>query len=119
MSKSPSDYWDIEPKRRSLIASKRKRWGGRPSLFIDIPKEETDPIVITDKLLLKRDIDYVLSSLPAREAKVLRLWASGLTYYEISKRIGVSIQRTSDIRDTALTRLRHPVIRRLLRDFLN
>ena len=73
--------------------------------------------------LLKEHLDQVLESLPPREVRILQLRyglldGQAYTLEEVGRKMGVTRERVRQIEAQALTRLRHPSIRRKLRDYL-
>ena len=81
------------------------------------PEEET---ILSE---LKKKTTHVLSSLTAREERVLRMrFGMGVkehTLEEIGKTYGVTRGRIRDIEAKALRKLKHPSKTRKLRSFLN
>jgi RNA polymerase primary sigma factor len=76
----------------------------------------------TDNKLLKEKVLAALAFLPPREALVLKLRygiADGetLTLSEVGQKMGVTRERVRQIESQALSRLRRPDIRRLLKDY--
>ncbi len=74
--------------------------------------------------LLKEHLMSVLESLPAREARILQLrygLLDGQTYTlkVVGQKMGVTRERVRQIEAQALSRLRHPSIKRRLRDYLS
>ena len=73
--------------------------------------------------LLKEHLVLVLDSLPSREVRILQL-RFGLfdgriyTLKEVGQKMGVTRERVRQIQTQALSRLRHPSIKRRLRDYL-
>ena len=73
--------------------------------------------------LLKEHLVSVLDSLPSREVRILQL-RFGLfdgriyTLKEVGQKMGVTRERVRQIQTQALSRLRHPSIKRRLRDYL-
>lgn len=71
---------------------------------------------------LKAELEGMLSTLPAREAKVLRLYYGigcvPLSLDEISSSVGLTRERVRQIREKASSRLRNNSKRELLRDYL-
>ena len=87
-------------------------------------KEAVDPVEELESMLLKEQVDEVLSTLAPREEKVLRL-RFGLddgkirTLEEVGKELGgISRERVRQIETKALKRLRHPNRSRRLKEFL-
>ena len=73
--------------------------------------------------LLKEHLDEVLNSLPPREVRILQLRyglldGQAYTLEEVGRKMGVTRERVRQIEAQALSRLRHPVIRRKLREYL-
>jgi len=85
--------------------------------------EQSNPVITTENNILREVLDRVLENLPARERKVLTL-RYGLggekpyTLEEVGEKMGVTRERIRQIEGNALSRLRHPRVRRMLRDFL-
>jgi RNA polymerase primary sigma factor len=72
--------------------------------------------------ILKEQIQEILQSLPPREARVLQLRfglmdGESYTLDKVGKKMGVTRERVRQIESQALTRLRHPVRSRRLRDY--
>jgi RNA polymerase primary sigma factor len=73
--------------------------------------------------LLKEHLEDVLNSLPPREVRILQLRyglldGQAYTLEEVGRKMGVTRERVRQIEAQALSRLRHPTIRRRLRDYL-
>jgi len=73
--------------------------------------------------LLKEHLEEVLNSLPPREVRILQLRyglldGQAYTLEEVGRKMGVTRERVRQIEAQALSRLRHPTIRRKLRDYL-
>ena len=73
--------------------------------------------------LLKEHLSEVLNSLPPREVRILQLRyglldGQAYTLEEVGRKMGVTRERVRQIEAQALSRLRHPVIRRKLREYL-
>jgi len=73
--------------------------------------------------LLKEHLEDVLESLPPREVRILQLRyglldGQAYTLEEVGRKMGVTRERVRQIEAQALSRLRHPSIRRRLRDYL-
>ncbi len=87
-------------------------------------KDVDSPSVMTANRLLKEQIEGVLSTLPAREQKVLRM-RFGLddgyshTLEEVGYIFKVTRERIRQIEAKALRRLRHPSRARKLKDYLD
>jgi RNA polymerase primary sigma factor len=73
--------------------------------------------------LLREHLGEVLNSLPPREVRILQLRyglldGQAYTLEEVGRKMGVTRERVRQIEAQALSRLRHPSIRRKLRDYL-
>jgi RNA polymerase primary sigma factor len=73
--------------------------------------------------LLREHLEEVLDSLPPREVRILQLRyglldGQAYTLEEVGRKMGVTRERVRQIEAQALSRLRHPSIRRKLRDYL-
>lgn len=73
--------------------------------------------------LLREHLEEVLNSLPPREVRILQLRyglldGQAYTLEEVGRKMGVTRERVRQIEAQALSRLRHPSIRRKLREYL-
>jgi len=73
--------------------------------------------------LLREHLDTVLDGLPPREVRILQLRyglldGQAYTLEEVGRKMGVTRERVRQIEAQALSRLRHPAIRRKLREYL-
>jgi len=73
--------------------------------------------------LLREHLDNVLDGLPPREVRILQLRyglldGQAYTLEEVGRKMGVTRERVRQIEAQALSRLRHPAIRRKLREYL-
>ena len=73
--------------------------------------------------LLKEHLVSVLDSLPPREVRILQLRyglldGQSYTLEEVGRKMGVTRERVRQIEAQALSRLRHPSVKRRLRDYL-
>jgi len=73
--------------------------------------------------LLKDHLEKVLNGLPPREVRILQLRyglldGQAYTLEEVGRKMGVTRERVRQIEAQALSRLRHPAIRRKLREYL-
>jgi RNA polymerase primary sigma factor len=73
--------------------------------------------------LLKEHLSVVLEGLPPREVRILQLRyglldGQAYTLEEVGRKMGVTRERVRQIEAQALSRLRHPAIRRKLREYL-
>ena len=74
--------------------------------------------------LLKEHLEVVLDGLPAREVRILQLrygLLDGQTYTleQVGRKMGVTRERVRQIEAQALSRLRHPSVRRKLQEYLS
>lgn len=73
--------------------------------------------------LLKEHLEEVLNGLPPREVRILQLRyglldGQAYTLEEVGRKMGVTRERVRQIEAQALARLRHPSVRKILRDYL-
>ena len=73
--------------------------------------------------LLREHLDIVLNGLPPRQVRILQLRyglldGQAYTLEEVGRKMGVTRERVRQIEAQALSRLRHPAIRRRLREYL-
>ncbi len=73
--------------------------------------------------LLKEHIHTVLDGLPPREVRILQLRyglvdGQSYTLEEVGRKMGVTRERVRQIEAQALSRLRHPLVQRKLREYL-
>ena len=110
----------------------------RRPLSLETPTDDEDDSVLGDFIeddeapppdelatlnLLKEHLDEVLEDLPPREVRILQLRyglldGKAYTLEEVGRKMGVTRERVRQIEAQALTRLRHPSVRRKLRDYL-
>ena len=81
------------------------------------------PTQVAFNSLLREKIEAVLSTLPPREARILRLRfglqnGRAYTLEEVGQKFGLTRERIRQIEGRALRRLRHPRRSRQLRDYL-
>ncbi len=81
------------------------------------------PDVTATYNLLKEHLETIMDSLPPREVRILQLRyglldGQAYTLEEVGRKMGVTRERVRQIEAQALSRLRHPAIRRKLRDYL-
>ena len=72
---------------------------------------------------LKEHLETVMDDLPPREVRILQLRygildGQAYTLEEVGRKMGVTRERVRQIEAQALSRLRHPAIRRKLREYL-
>lgn len=116
--------WMLRISRRTLSLEEPVGEEEETELGSFIEDESTPPPPETvDRALLREKIEELLDTLPAREARVLRL-RFGLhdghyyTLEEVGRKFGLTRERIRQIEVQALNRLRHPRRSRQLRDFL-
>ncbi len=73
--------------------------------------------------LLKEHLQVILNDLPPREVKILQLRyglldGQAYTLEEVGNKMGVTRERVRQIEAQALSRLRHPSVQKILRDYL-
>jgi RNA polymerase primary sigma factor len=73
--------------------------------------------------LLREHLAEVMDSLPPREVRILQLRyglldGQAYTLEEVGRKMGVTRERVRQIEAQALSRLRHPAVRRKLKDYL-
>jgi RNA polymerase primary sigma factor len=73
--------------------------------------------------LLREHLEVVLDGLPPREVRILQLRyglldGQAYTLEQVGRKMGVTRERVRQIEAQALSRLRHPAIRRKLREYL-
>jgi RNA polymerase primary sigma factor len=117
--------WMLRISRRTLSLEEPVGEEEETELGSFIEDEETpSPPESVDHTLLREKIEDLLDTLPAREARVLRL-RFGLQdghYYtleEVGRKFGLTRERIRQIEVQALNRLRHPRRSRQLRDYLS
>lgn len=86
-------------------------------LFLPSPEEEID------LKILAQDMENILDGLPIREQRIIRdrygFDAEPLTFEDTARKHGVTRERIRQIESRALSRLRHPNIRKKLRDYIS
>ena len=73
--------------------------------------------------LLKEHLQIILNDLPPREVRILQLRyglldGQAYTLEEVGNKMGVTRERVRQIEAQALSRLRHPSVQKILRDYL-
>ena len=124
---------DVLPKKvENMIQVSR-----RP-LSLETPTDNEDDSVLGDFIedneipapdetatynLLREHLEMVMDSLPPREVRILQLRyglldGQAYTLEEVGRKMGVTRERVRQIEAQALSRLRHPTVKRKLRDYL-
>ncbi len=124
---------DVPPKKvENMIKVSR-----RP-LSLETPTDSEDDSVLGDFIedndipapvetatynLLKEHLEAVMNELPPREVRILQLRyglldGQAYTLEEVGRKMGVTRERVRQIEAQALTRLRHPIVRKKLQDYL-
>ena len=124
---------DVTPKKVENMIQVARR-----PLSLETPTDDEEDSVLGDFIedneapppddtatynLLKEHLEKVLNGLPPREVRILQLRyglldGQAYTLEEVGRKMGVTRERVRQIEAQALSRLRHPVIRRKLRDYL-
>src|SRR5512140_844337 len=104
---------DVPPKKVENMIQVARR-----PLSLEPPTDET-----ATYNLLREHLEEVLNTLPPREVRILQLRyglldGQAYTLEEVGRKMGVTRERVRQIEAQALSRLRHPSIRRKLRDYL-
>ncbi|HSM71293.1 MAG TPA: sigma-70 family RNA polymerase sigma factor [Anaerolineales bacterium] len=124
---------DVPPKKIENMIQVARR-----PLSLETPTDDEEDSVLGDFIeddeapppdetatynLLKEHLGDVLNGLPPREVRILQLRyglldGQAYTLEEVGRKMGVTRERVRQIEAQALSRLRHPTIRRKLRDYL-
>lgn len=124
---------DVPPKKVENMIQVARR-----PLSLETPTDDEEDSVLGDFIedeeapppddtatynLLREHLETVLNSLPPREVRILQLRyglldGQAYTLEEVGRKMGVTRERVRQIEAQALSRLRHPSIRRKLRDYL-
>ncbi len=124
---------DVPPKKVEHMIQVARR-----PLSLETPTDDEEDSVLGDFIqdreapapddsavynLLKEHLDEVLNGLPPREVRILQLRyglldGQAYTLEEVGRKMGVTRERVRQIEAQALSRLRHPAIRRKLRAYL-
>jgi len=107
---------DVPPKKVENMIQVARR-----PLSLETPTDDEEDSATYN--LLKEHLEEVLNGLPPREVRILQLRyglldGQAYTLEEVGRKMGVTRERVRQIEAQALSRLRHPVIRRKLRDYL-
>jgi RNA polymerase primary sigma factor len=124
---------DVPPKKVENMIQVARR-----PLSLETPTDDEEDSVLGDFIeddeapppdetatynLLREHLEEVLNTLPPREVRILQLRyglldGQAYTLEEVGRKMGVTRERVRQIEAQALSRLRHPSIRRKLRDYL-
>ena len=124
---------DVPPKKVENMIQVARR-----PLSLETPTDDEEDSVLGDFIedeeapapdesainnLLHEHLEDVLNGLPPREVRILQLRyglldGQAYTLEEVGRKMGVTRERVRQIEAQALSRLRHPTIRRKLRDYL-
>jgi len=128
-----ADHLEVPPKKVENMIQVARR-----PLSLETPTDDEEDSVLGDFIeddeapppddtatynLLKEHLEEVLEQLPPREVRILQLRyglldGQAYTLEEVGRKMGVTRERVRQIEAQALSRLRHPSIRRKLRDYL-
>ena len=128
-----ADALEVTPKKVENMIQVARR-----PLSLETPTDDEEDSVLGDFIedeeaappddtatynLLRENLGEVLNGLPPREVRILQLRyglldGQAYTLEEVGRKMGVTRERVRQIEAQALSRLRHPTIRRKLRDFL-
>ena len=124
---------DVPPKKVENMIQVARR-----PLSLETPTDDEEDSVLGDFIededapppddsatynLLREHLEDVLNGLPPREVRILQLRyglldGQAYTLEEVGRKMGVTRERVRQIEAQALSRLRHPSIKRKLRDYL-
>ncbi len=124
---------DVPPKKVENMIQVARR-----PLSLETPTDDEDDSMLSDFIqdhdapapddtatfnLLRDHLEEVLESLPPREVRILQLRyglldGQAYTLEEVGRKMGVTRERVRQIEAQALSRLRHPTIRRKLLEYL-
>ena len=128
-----ADALEVPPKKVENMIQVARR-----PLSLETPTDDEEDSVLGDFIeddeaappddtatynLLREHLSEVLNGLPPREVRILQLRyglldGQAYTLEEVGRKMGVTRERVRQIEAQALSRLRHPSIRRKLRDYL-
>jgi RNA polymerase primary sigma factor len=128
-----ADALDVTPQKVENMIQVARR-----PLSLETPTDDEEDSVLGDFIqdeevpapdetatynLLREHLDTVLNGLPPREVRILQLRyglldGQAYTLEEVGRKMGVTRERVRQIEAQALSRLRHPAIRRRLREYL-
>jgi len=128
-----ADALEVPPKKVENMIQVARR-----PLSLETPTDDEEDSVLGDFIeddeaappddtatynLLREHLGEVLNGLPPREVRILQLRyglldGQAYTLEEVGRKMGVTRERVRQIEAQALSRLRHPSVRRKLRDYL-
>lgn len=128
-----ADELEINPQKIENMIQVARR-----PLSLELPTDDEEDSVLGDFIkdeeisapddsatynLLREHLEVVLEGLPPREVRILQLRygltdGQAYTLEEVGRKMGVTRERVRQIEAQALSRLRHPSIRRKLREYL-
>ncbi|PWH14613.1 MAG: RNA polymerase subunit sigma [Anaerolineae bacterium] len=128
-----ADALEVPPKKVENMIQVARR-----PLSLETPTDDEEDSVLGDFIeddeaappddtatynLLREHLGEVLNTLPPREVRILQLRyglldGQAYTLEEVGRKMGVTRERVRQIEAQALSRLRHPSVRRKLRDYL-
>ncbi len=128
-----ADALEVPPKKVENMIQVARR-----PLSLETPTDDEEDSVLGDFIeddeapppdetatynLLREHLSEVMNGLPPREVRILQLRyglldGQAYTLEEVGRKMGVTRERVRQIEAQALSRLRHPTIRRKLRDYL-
>jgi len=128
-----ADALEVPPKKVENMIQVARR-----PLSLELPTDDEEDSMLGDFIeddevpppddtatynLLKEHLVTLLDSLPPREVRILQLRyglldGQSYTLEEVGRKMGVTRERVRQIEAQALSRLRHPSVKRRLRDYL-
>jgi RNA polymerase primary sigma factor len=128
-----ADALEVPPKKVENMIQVARR-----PLSLELPTDDEEDSMLGDFIeddevpppddtatynLLKEHLITLLDSLPPREVRILQLRyglldGQSYTLEEVGRKMGVTRERVRQIEAQALSRLRHPSVKRRLRDYL-
>ncbi len=128
-----ADSLDVTPQKVENMIQVARR-----PLSLETPTDDEEDSVLGDFIqdeevpapdetatynLLRDHLESVLNGLPPREVRILQLRyglldGQAYTLEEVGRKMGVTRERVRQIEAQALSRLRHPAVRRKLREYL-
>jgi RNA polymerase primary sigma factor len=128
-----ADSLDVTPQKVENMIQVARR-----PLSLETPTDDEEDSVLGDFIqdeevpapdetatynLLREHLESVLNGLPPREVRILQLRyglldGQAYTLEEVGRKMGVTRERVRQIEAQALSRLRHPAVRRKLREYL-